>query len=199
MTISKGIPWERPAESDVVPAVTSSDFDAATKASQGLQSSPAVLRLAPGDLLNTLGYEATPDPPAGLEFSMDLAFVEVDGRDRLPFVSHLVARRRFWSGTCLVAMNAAWVGDLYLGPKAHPNDGLLDVTYGSMGWQQRLLARKRARLGTHAPHPDLTTKRVSNFEIELDQPTPLFIDGHGIGTGTILVLSLQPDAFKVVT
>lgn len=199
MTISKGIPWERPAKPGELSTAVASDFDAATKALEGLQSSPAVLRLAPGDLLNTLGYDVTPDPPAGLEFSMDLAFVAVDGRTPLPFVSHLVARQRFWSGMCLVAMNAAWVGDLYLGPRAHPNDGLLDITYGSMGWQQRLLATKRARLGTHTPHPNLTTRRVRDFEIELNQPTPLYIDGRSIGTGTTLVLSLEPDAFKVVT
>ncbi len=199
MTISKGQLWERPADPNIAPTPTTSDADAAAKASRSADGAPAVLRLAAGDLLNTMGYESTPEPLVGLEFSMDLGFVSVDGAAPAPFVSHLVARNRLWAGQCLVAMNAAWVGDLYLGPRAHPNDGLLDITFGTLNWQQRLLARKRARLGTHVPHPNLTTKRVKDFEFELDASTPLYLDGQPIGAGKHIMLSLAPDEFKVVT
>ena len=46
-----------------------------------------------------------------------------------------VARRRGWRDFA-VAMNAQWIGEWNLGPKAHPNDGIVDAcgseTYGPL-------------------------------------------------------------------
>lgn len=198
VTISKGKPWERPADPGVQPIQVSSDAEAAALGASGLGTAPVFLNLWNGDLRKTLGREVGPPPQTNFQFAMDLGFVAVDEAEPIPFVSHLVARRRGWAGQCLVAMNAAWLGDLYLGPRAHPNDGLLDITYGTLGIQQRFLAMRRARLGTHLPHPKLTTKRVNHLNFELKRPTPVYVDGLSIGLGTRLALSLVPDAFWVV-
>lgn len=198
MIISKGQPWERRADSDDIGAPVASDWAGAWLALECLESSRAKLRLPPGDLLKTLGYETSPDPAVGLEFAMDLGMASLDGNDSVPFASHLVARRRFWSGEWLVAMNAAWLGDLYLGPKAHPNDGLLDVTFGRLEVGQRLLAAKRARLGTHLPHPELDTRRVGTLRHDFANPVTVYADGNRIGQTRMLTLKVIPDAFFVI-
>ena len=38
-------------------------------------------------------------------------------------------------------MNAQWLGDWDLGPRSHPNDGLLDVTDGTLPFGDRWKAR----------------------------------------------------------
>ena len=197
MTISKGERWEVPADPSVVPTAVSSDA-AAASAVLSAPDSGSILKLAAGDLLKTLGYKDSPEPAAGLQFSMDLGLASIDGAQPVGFVSHIVCRTRLWSGEFLVAMNAAWLGDLYLGPKSHPNDGLLDITLGKLGFRQRFLAAQRARLGTHLPHPGLTTKRVGEFHHKFVRPTPVYADGVVIGRGTQLTLSVVPDAFSVV-
>ena len=42
-------------------------------------------------------------------------------------------------------MNAQWVGGLNLGPRAHPNDGLLDVYDARLGLTDVVKVRARAR------------------------------------------------------
>lgn len=197
MTISKGQPWERQALPDVSPQSARDDADAARIAFEAANGPPAVLRLESGDLLRTLGY-SEPEPQIGLEFSMDLGLVTLDGGRQLPFSAHVVAKGLMWSGECLVAMNAAWVQDLYLGPKSHPNDGLLDVTHGSLDVRQRLLATRRAKLGTHLPHPALTTKRSPRYEHQFSKPVKVYVDGYLQGRATRISLELISDAFSVI-
>jgi hypothetical protein len=197
MTISKGQPWERQASPGASPRSARDDADAATIAFEGAGEPPAVLRLESGDLLRTLGY-SQPEPQVGLEFSMDLGLVTLDGGKELPFSAHVVAKGLMWSGECLVAMNAAWVQDLYLGPKSHPNDGLLDITHGSLGMGQRVLAARRAKLGTHLPHPALTAKRTPHYEHQFSRPVRVYVDGYPQGRATRISLKLISDAFSVI-
>ena len=98
------------------------------------------------------------------------------------FVAHLVARRPRWSGRFAVAMNAEWLGDLDLGPRAHPGDGLLDLTEGSLGLRDRLAARRRARTGSHLPHPGLRTSRSASAELSFPDGVPVYLDGVAVGT-----------------
>ncbi len=60
-------------------------------------------------------------------------------------------------------MNAQWLGDWDLGPRAHPGDARLDVTDGRLPLGDLLKARKRVRTGTHLPHPDLVTTRTAQW------------------------------------
>ena len=76
---------------------------------------------------------------------VDLGSVLIDGRLHW-FVAHLVARRSWWRGRAVAAMNAQWLGDWDVAPRAHPNDGLLD-TYSTprLSLDDRLKARRRLR------------------------------------------------------
>ena len=97
-----------------------------------------------------------------------------------------------------MVMNAAWYGSLYLGPRAHPNDGLLDITVGSLTLRQRLLARTRARGGTHLPHPDLRTVRVAHWSHRFTTPVPILVDGVSKGRARSIEVDLRPDAATIV-
>ncbi|NNE96223.1 MAG: hypothetical protein HKN24_09370, partial [Acidimicrobiales bacterium] len=153
--------------------------------------------LSGGDVLTTLGGGARPGV-SPLAYPIDLVDVRLDDDRRFTSVAHVIAHNALWRGQFLVAMNAAWVGRLYLGPRSHPNDGLVDVTTGSLPWQQRLMARRRAATGSHLPHPRLRATRTAAFEYGFDRPTPVWIDGMARGRARRLSLEVIPDAGVVV-
>ncbi|KAA0236507.1 MAG: hypothetical protein JJLCMIEE_00301 [Acidimicrobiales bacterium] len=202
MTVEKGKDWGRiaPLADDGVvvhrDAEARQAVEAAFLASLPLPS----LGLVGGDLGRTLGCrgdEGRLRSPAGVTLPIDLGVVCMDGQDHC-FLAHLVARRRWWGGTFLVAMNAAWYRDWYLGPRAHPNDGLLDITRGRLPLRDRIQARSRLTSGSHLPHPGLHTERVERSSYELDRPTPIFLDGEPVGKARHLELRVVPDALEVV-
>lgn len=150
--------------------------------------------LTGGDLFYSLGGRVPPEP---IEMPIDLLDVMVDGRSYVA-ASHVVARRRWWRGQALVAMNGTHLGDWNLGPKAHPNDGLVDITFGKLSLVDRWKAAKRAPAGAHVPHPALTTKRTKTFAITLGAPTPIFVDGVSVGSGRTLEFTVRPDVGSIV-
>ena len=202
MTVEKGSAWGEPVidpPPDLVSA--SSDADLARLAAAGLQAdSRLVARVQGGDLLRTLGLDHPRSDESLHRYSMDLGLAVLDGHsaDPRPFAAHLVARGRFWSGTSAVVMNAALLGDLRLGPKAHPNDGLLDVTTGHLPMAQRWEARRRARSGAHLPHPTLSTQRVPSWCVELPKNTGVWLDGVRFGSARSIEVQVVPDAFFLV-
>ncbi len=161
---------------------------------------PGEIGLLGGDLCATLGGPCRRDrlnSAAALRAPIDVVRVETDGATYW-FVAHLVAHRRGWRGEAAVAMNAEWLGGWKLGPRAHPNDGLVDVTSGRLRWQDRLVARRRAASGTHLPHPALRVQRRGRVELVFDRPTPVWLDGTRLGRAKRLVLTVEPDALTVV-
>ncbi len=92
-------------------------------------------------------------------------------------------------------MNAAWLGPWNLGPKAHPNDGLVDVTDACVPLGQRRAVHRRLPTGAHLPHPAMTYRRVRSGAWELDRSTPNRLDGTLDGTARHIRLTVEPDAF----
>jgi hypothetical protein len=167
--------------------------DAARRAGRHL-----VAGVSEGDLLATVGVQRERLPAEQHHHPVDLGLVSLDGGDPVPFVAHVVARRRLWAGELVVMMNAAWWGDWYLGPRAHPNDGLVDITVGSLPVRQRLLARSRARTGSHLPHPGLRTLRRSRWSHGFERPTGVWVDGRHLGRCRHLEVSVEPGHLTLV-
>lgn len=193
MVIEKGEVWGEPTG----PPPTEVFATDASVAAYVAARPGAVISVSAGDLHRTLGLgaEMRSEPRW---FPIDLGFASLDGGPERPFVAHAVVRSRGWLGPGAVVMNAAWIDDRYLGPRAHPNDGLLDVTEGSLPARQLLIAAKRAKTGTHLPHPRLKLRRVSDWQYTFPRPRGLWLDGHRVGRVTNVAVRVAPDWFTVV-
>lgn len=198
MTIEKNVDWATESSWPENGKRFDSDRALAQAAAMALAAGETLeVMLDGGDLRRTLGTPR-PDGATPYRYVCDLGFVQLDGGSALPFVAHVVCHRRWWRGEAAAAMNAAYVGDWYLGPKSHPNDGLLDVTVGALAFQQRMMARRRAPQGVHVPHPDLTVRRVARWHHRFDRATPVYVDGRRAGRAHEVEIWLAEDAFAII-
>jgi diacylglycerol kinase family enzyme len=133
---------------------------------------------------------------------IDVIDVTADGR-RLTAVAHVVARRRgragWWRGPIIAVMNVDHRGPWDVAPRAHPNDGWLDVVEvdEAMPWRSRWQAWRRLPMGTHLPHPDIGTRRTRAETFTFAEPRGLWVDGVERGTVRMLAVALRPDAAVV--
>ena len=201
MTIRRGEDWGRlePIPSDAVPA--SGDHAAALILGAALDAgeSPPPVVLGGGDLARSLGHtptsrsDATGEAPA---FTIDVMAVDLPS-GRHYAIAHVVVGTMTWLRHSIVFMNGTHRGGLNLGPRAHPNDGLVDVTAGRLRAGDALKARQRMGAGTHLPHPDLTTARVDSATHQLDTPSRVTIDGWNAGKFTDISVTVLPDVATI--
>jgi len=157
------------------------------------------LGLLAGDLRQTLGQ---PDAVTALdrqvsEFTVDLGVVTVAGEAHW-FISHVVARRSWWRGEVVAAMNAEFVGAWDVAPRGHPNDGRLDlVRVQDLSVSDRWKAWRRLPSGSYLPHPGIEVRTVTELDLDLPEPLTLHIDGVAAGRADRLVLRVEPDALTV--
>jgi hypothetical protein len=202
MTIKKGEPWGLPGPLPAGGLLVRSDAEARQAVTDAVEAgqAPPALGLLGGDLARTVG--ATGDLrrfEAGetVQLPVDLGVAHLDGA-RHHFVAHAVARRSWWRGRCVAAMNAEWLGRWDVAPRSHPNDGLLDVVDGDPGFDDRLKVRARLPTGAHLPHPALTVTRAAVVDLRFDRPLDIWLDGEHIGRATALRLEVVPDALVCV-
>jgi hypothetical protein len=204
MTVRKGKGWGEPGTLADDGVVVRSDAEARRIVERARRAGerPPPLGLAGGDLCRTLGGRGDVDrlrSSDAVRLPVDLGAVLLDGRLHW-FVAHLVARRSWWRGPLLAAMNAEFLGDWDVAPRAHPNDGLLDmvVVGAGMSLADRIKARRRLPVGGHVPHPAIDQGRRPAFQIEFDHPTRVWLDGERIGVVTNLSVRIEPDALICV-
>ncbi len=203
MTVRKGQPWGHPGSLPPGAPVAASDaavvdawLEHRSSGAEGL----LVIGLRGGDLHRTLG-----SPPAsrmtGSEawtFPVDLMRIHLDDRE-LWGAAHLVAGgSRLFRGWSAVVMNAAFRGAANLGPRAHPGDGLLDVTVGSLGFVDRRRATARMGHGAHLPHPALEVRRSARWEVERRDPVQVSVDDRAVGTARRISVEVLDAAILVV-
>lgn len=202
MTIEKGQPWGRTGSlpADGVVARGDAEVRRLLETARRNGADLPTIGILGGDLGRTIGArgdEARLRSPEATVVSMDLGSVLLDGTIHW-FAAHLVARRSWWRGPVLAAMNAQWIGPWDVAPKSHPNDGILDILDGDPAFDDRLKARRRLRTGTHVPHPDIRVRRVPAVQVDLGRPTPVWLDGERIGSFTDLSIRIEPDAWTAV-
>jgi hypothetical protein len=204
MTVRKGEGWGEPGTLAEDGVVVHSDAEARRIVERARRSGerPPPLGVAGGDLCRTLGGRgdvARLRSRDAVQLPVDLGTVLVDGRLHW-FVAHLVARRSWWRGPLVAAMNAEFLGDWDVAPRAHPNDGLLDMVEVAAGMRlaDRIKARRRLSVGGHVPHPAIKQSRRPAFQIEFDHPTRVWLDGERIGVATSLSVRIEPDALICV-
>jgi len=199
MTIRKGEDW---GSSGVIPAdveIAATDHEAAEIAARHRRANTPIppILLTGGDLARTLGGGRSVDPGSeGTNATVDLGAVLIDGKLQW-FVAHLVARTSWLRGRVVVAANAAFIGNWNIAPRAHPGDGRLDLLDADPPLSDRLKARRRLPLGTHVPHPSITTRRVEAVQVDLDRPTPIRADGRRLGTARSLSIRVEGGALDI--
>lgn len=204
MTVRRDAPWGEPGGLPTGGVVVADDaaarriVEAARRAGDAL---PA-LGLAGGDLCRTLGGRgdrARLTQGAGVRVPVDVGSVLVDGRHHW-FVAHLVARRGWWRGRIVAAMNAEYLGDWDVAPRAHPGDGQLEwvEVAATMGLADRLRAVRRLPAGAHVPHPAIRIGRRAAVQVAFDRPTPVWLDGERVADARNLSIRVEPDALTCV-
>ena len=201
MTIEKGRDWGEPGDLPAGARVVRSDRElrAAVEAHAG-PGSP-IVGLAGGDLHATVGGPGARSRLAvggTMHLPIDVARVELDGEHHR-FVAHLVGHRGWWWGPVLIVANAQYVGPWNVAPRAHPGDGLLDaLLVERMSVRDRLGARRRARTGSHVPHPSISVRRRGAHEWTFDRPLRIRLDGEDVGRARHIAVEVEPDAAIVV-
>ena len=204
MPIAKGTPYGLPGvplPDDGVVVASDREARAVLEAAR-LDGRPyPPLGLVGGDLCRTLGGRGDAGrlrTREAVAFPADLGQVLVDGRLHL-FVAHCVARSPLWRRV-VVAMNAQWWRSTWnLGPRAHPNDGLVDVYEAEgLSLSDRSKIRRRLPSGSHLPHPSVRERRAQAVQVELRRPLSVWLDGDVADRGRHLSLRVEPDALMVV-
>ena len=127
----------------------------------------------------------------------DVVRVTADDGREIWSCSHIVARRSWWRGEVAFAMTAQFLGDYDVAPRSHPNDGKADIlrVAATMPLRVRIAARRRARTGTHLPHPQLSFTQTAATTLTFDRPLVVRVDGRRWGTARELQLTVEPDAY----
>lgn len=202
MTIGKGEAWGSPGAlpADGVVVRTDAEARAAVIAARMAKQPFPTLGLLGGDLTRTCGGtgdESRLRSPDAQTLPVDLGEVLVDGSLHF-FVAHLVARRSWWWGPIVAAMNAQFLGAWDVAPRSHPNDGRLDLLEADLSLADRWKARSRLPTGAHVPHPGISERRVTAVQIDLPAGTKVWLDGECVGAARVLSIRCVPDALAVV-
>jgi len=202
VTIEKGRPWGEPGPLPDTGVTVRSDAEAraAVEAALRVGEPLPALGLLGGDLCRTVGGtgdESRLFSEEAVRLPLDLGEALLDGR-LYRFVAHLVARGPWWRGRAWLAMNAQWIGSWNVAPKAHPNDGLLDVIDARVPLGQVLAVRARLPYGTHLPHPAIKLERVRAAQARFERRATVYLDGERVGAFRDVSVRLEPDALTLV-
>ncbi len=202
MTVRPGEEWGTTGGLEPDAPIVSSDREVSLLVEQARARGepPPMVGLVGGDLRRTLGGRrdaAGLRRPDATVVVVDVGVVRSDEASWC-FVAHVVARRRGWRGRFAAVMNAEWLGEWDLAPRAHPGDGRLDVIEGALVLAQRLEARRRVRTGSHLPHPDLRVSRPRSLVVETPREVTVRVDGEVVGRSRRLEIELIPAALTVV-
>jgi hypothetical protein len=200
VTIRKGQQWGSvgPPPTGALEARTDAELRAIVETCRRDGRDIPPVALLGGDLMRSAGGTGASRDVA-LTAPIDVVRVEAAG-ERAWFVAHLVARRSWWRGEVVAAMNAQFRGTSDVAPRSHPNDGRVDlvrVTPG-MSLRDRLQARSRLALGTHVPHPAIETRSVRTAALSFRRPLHVVLDGSRWLTTSEVTLTVEPDALMIV-
>ncbi len=203
MTIKRGEEWGHEAvpPGDLVVVRTDRELRRLIDESRRSGRDIPAIELRGGDLARTLGVTPGHQPSASARWRalpVDLGTITYDGTTHW-FAAHAVARRSWWNGPIVAAMNAQFRGPWDVAPRSHPNDGHLDVLEVAAGFRlvDRWRAKKRLTTGTHVPHPAITVQRMDRLVIESERSLGIWLDGELVGRAREALVGIEPDALTV--
>lgn len=105
------------------------------------------------------------------------------------------------SGRYICVTNGGIVSGRNFAPRAHPNDGRLDIMQieETMSFRDRLTAKKKALTGTHVPHPSISLRQDETFSTKRSgEREKLRIDGVSVANWIEVSVSIVPDYWQIV-
>ena len=204
VTIKPGEPWGDvgPVPAGLVPVYSDAALREIVEMGRRSDAPLPPVGLLGGDLMRAVGGTGDAHRFDGsgevARLPVDIVRVEADGEVAW-FVAQLIARRSWWRGELVAAMNAQYRGVYDIAPRAHPNDGRVDVVRvaAAMSVGDRWKARRRLPQGTHVPHPAITTRPAGTIEITFERPLDVRLDGTRWRRCAALRLTVEPDALTV--
>ena len=106
----------------------------------------------------------------------------------------------WWRKSWIAVTNAEWIGPYNIAPRSHPNDGRCEVLEFSskMPLQQRWLARRKMRTGTHVPHPQIETRSVRTASFDIPSSSGVLIDSVKYSQVTHISVRVIPDYWRII-
>lgn len=203
MTIKNGEPWGQFGPLPEAGVAIESDGELRSIVMKCMRTDTPlpVFGLLNGDLWRAVGA-----PLGGLDrlrsekaqtVTIDLVEVRMDEQTSW-FCSHMFIRHRLWFGKTVAVMNSEWLGSWRVAPRAHPNDGKVDIVEGALPLGQRLIARQRMPTGDHIPHPKIKVSQKSAWSTTTDHLNSVYLDGKKVGKFKAIKVQVLPDALTVV-
>jgi hypothetical protein len=194
VTIRRGEPWGTPVVRPPDLRVVISDAEVAAAARDD-PNRPVTM--SGGDLHRSLGSPTVRSEMQRLP--IDVLEITADS-EVFTAVAHVVLRRSWWRGRIVAAMNVDHVGGWNVAPRAHPNDGRVDLidVDATMTLRERWQARVRLATGTHLPHPKITVRTATTAAWTFDRPHGVWIDGVRLTDARSVSVVVRPDAFAVL-
>jgi hypothetical protein len=199
MTIRRGEPWGETVAvpPDLTVVVSDAELHATIVAHRSSGDAVPPIGLGGGDLARTVaGGSEGQFVTSATRLPLDLMRVEADGNTTWS-AAHVVCRRSWWRGEVVLAMTAQYLDGRDVVPRGHPNDGRLDLLSvdPAMPARVRWQAARRARTGTHLPHPQLRTRQVASVDLAFARPLHLWVDGRRWRDASSVTLIVEPDAY----
>lgn len=160
------------------------------------------LLMKSGDITRSLGVNRTSKDTVCLRVIIDalsVSYTDAQGVERSDVcIGSLSIARRFLRGAVSVVTNSGYWRGHEVAPRAHLNDGKLDIfeVSGAMRWGQRRMMWQKTNLGTHLPHPLLKYSQGDFFHWE-GSPQRLTIDGQFVAMTTKVSCRVQSDCVQV--
>ncbi len=136
------------------------------------------------------------------QVSLDLIKIEYRTSQNLTHevigAGSLLLNRRSFCNVFLIVSNSGIIKGRDVFPRAHPNDGVIDVLVvdEEISLRQRLLAWHKSKIGVHLPHPQLHVSRQTQFEWS-GQPARMVVDGATFHKVEWMRCSIVKDAFAI--
>lgn len=133
--------------------------------------------------------------------AMDIEVEAPDGSVTVTRAASDVTVGSWWSRRgFFVVTNAGHVAGRNLTPRAHPGDGRLDFLRvdPAMDVRARMIAARRARTGTHLPHPGLHVGTLTTVSLDREGRAVLRVDGHRVRSWRRVTVTVVPGCLSVV-
>ena len=117
---------------------------------------------------------------------------------RIVVAGSIAIQHRTLLSTCLILSNSGLLRSRDVLPRAHPNDGFVDVLEvdPKISIRQRAIAWRRSAIGSHLPHPSFRVSRSIDFQWS-GSPAQMIADGVTYKGVVWLQCTVLADAMKL--